>query len=209
MDHLSGGGSPLFSGTGLGNLGRSLPEALPHLLDDRTHPDFRTVYGALVRESEQVDVAIRKIRLSGVTLGREELAAPSRLRLILAEINVLTIASEAEGMAARRTERSRLGLICELLTSGVLQVKSAPLAGWAPDFSLFHGSARPLTLLMGLHWFQRPYPHRGPALASVHEGPEVTRVARRFNGIWREAHDVHVPLLKTLRRALDRVPGPP
>lgn len=161
-----------------------------------------------MRHSERVDVAIRKIRLSGISLGRRELGAPSSFRVILAELNVLTIASEAEAMATRREERARLELICDLLASGVLQVKAAPLAGWAPDFSLFHRTQEDCTLLMGPHWFQRPYPHRGPALASLHSGTQVARVARRFARIWSEAHDVRLPIRDTLKGALRRVPEP-
>ncbi len=179
------------------------------LLDEEYRPDFRTVYGRLAREAHQIDVAIRKIRLSGVSLGREELGAPSRIRVILAEIDILTMASEAESLAARPNGRWRLKLIIEMLETGTLDVRSAPLGGWAPDFSVFSGGELPWSTLVGPHWFERPYPHRGPALASVHHGEGARRLARRFHHLWEDAHDVRTPLVETLQDGLHRVPIPP
>jgi hypothetical protein len=182
--------------------------ALPRLLDERTRPDFREVYGALVARSEEVDVAIRKIRLSGVSLRPHELGAPARLRILLSEIDVLTLASEAESMAVRRRDRERLELITGLLASETLLVRSAPLGGWAPDFSVFQGSSLSPTAIIGPHWLQRPYSHRGPALACVVSGSEALWLAERFRAIWNDAHEVRVPLARTLDEALARVPEP-
>jgi len=184
------------------------PPSPAWLLDEEHRPDFRTVYGRLAREAHRIDVAIRKIRLSGVSLGREELGAPAGIRLILAEIDVLAMASEAESLAARPNGRWRLKLIIEMLETGALDVRSAPLGGWAPDFSIFSGSELPHSTLVGPHWFERPYPHRGPALASVHQGEGARRLARRFHQLWEEAHDVRSPLLETLQEGLHRVAFP-
>ena len=154
--------------------------------------------------SRQTDVAVRRIRLAGVSLMRRELAGPSRLRVLLAEIDILTLTSEAEALAVRSGSRARLDLILELMDSGALEVRSAPLAGWAPDFSVFHYEVAEPTVLIGPHWLQRPYPHRGPALGSLHSGSAAARVGRRFSGLWEQAHDVKGPLLRTLTEARNR-----
>lgn len=180
----------------------------PALLDERTLPDFRTVYGRLFRRSDRVDVAIRKIRLAGVSLGERELGGPDDIRVLLAEINALTLAAEAEAMAVTTAGRRRVGLLLELLEGDALRIRSAPLGGWAPDFSLFHQHGADTVLLTGLHWFERPYPHRGPALASLHRGLDAVRIAGRFENIWGAGHDVAPAIRRILEAALTRVPAP-
>lgn len=175
------------------------------LLDERSAPDFRAVYGRLFEAARRVDVAVRKIRLSGMSLGSRELEGPGRIRVVLAEINVLTLSSEAEALAVEATGRRRLRVLSSLLSEEALQVRSAPLAGWAPDFSVFQRPAGPVALL-GPHWFHRPYPHRGPAFASMHTGAEAELVDRRFRGVWESAHDVSAAVKGILRQALERVP---
>ena len=156
----------------------------PRLLDERSRPGFREVYGALMAGSRQADVAVRRIRLAGVSLVRRELAGPRRLRVLLAEIDILTLTSEAEALAVRPRSRARLDLILELMESGTLEVRSAPLGGWAPDFSVFHYEVAEPTVLIGPHWLQRPYPHRGPALGCLYSDSAAARVGRRFSGLW-------------------------
>ncbi|MEX0842876.1 MAG: hypothetical protein WD120_00875, partial [Gemmatimonadota bacterium] len=91
------------------------PRESPVLLDEWSRPDFRAVYGKLAEASTRFDVAIRKVRLSGISLARRELEGPARIRLLLAEINVLTLSAEAESMAAVDDGRLRLRLIRGLL----------------------------------------------------------------------------------------------
>jgi hypothetical protein len=149
------------------------------------------------------------VRLSGISLARRELEGPVRIRLLLAEINVLTLSAEAESMATTGDGRQRLRLICRLLAEGVLQLRSAPLGGWDPDFSVFWREAEGPVVVIGPHWFARPYPHRGPALASLHHGRAAARVGRRFEGLWTDAHPVELPVRRVMEEALARVPPPP
>jgi hypothetical protein len=179
----------------------------PALLDERSRPDFRTTYGLLVEESLRVDVAIRKIRLSGMSLAPRELEAPRRIRVLMAEINILTLASEAEIMAAASDGRRRVAMLGELLQADILRIRSAPLGGWSPDFSVFRLREGGTRLLVGPHWFARPYPHRGPALASLHTGRDAARIARRFESIWEGAHPVDGPVRRVLSEAMERVPA--
>ena len=77
-----------------------------------------------------------------------------------------------------------------LLAEGRLRVRCAPLLDWAPNFSVFAGPRGRRVLLLGVHWFQIPYPSRGPALAVVQRGRRVREVRARFREMWLLAHDI-------------------
>lgn len=171
------------------------------LFDERRRPDFRDVFGALTRRATDIQVAVTRIRLTTMDLGREELAPLRSLRVLLCELSALRLESEAHALAHQRTRASSLHLLARLLEDGRLQVRSAPLGGWSPDFTVFADGTGPRWLLSGFHAFERPYPHRGPALASLH-GPEAARLAAaRHEELWPAAHDVGPTIWTLLSRA--------
>ncbi len=190
---------PLVEG---GNEGATLLcSGLPRLMDERSDPNFRAVYGLLARRSGGLDAAVSRIRLSGLDLRPDELRALGRIRVLLTEVNAITLRSEAEASLADPDKAGNLTNLLELMEAGTIEVRSAPLAGWAPDFSVFQRSGRPWMVLVGLHWFARPYPHGGPALASLHGAEAAGRTARRFEGLWRGAHDIGPAILHILQEA--------
>lgn len=188
------------------------------LLDERARPDFRDTYELYARRAATLDVAVRRIRLSGVTLGDGELGGLARIRLLVGELRLLAVASEAEAMAADEVRRPRLALLLSLLREGRLQVRISPLAGWNPDFSVFSGgrgdgsaagaasdpAAQPTVLMVGPHWFERPYPHPGPAFGVAIEGVAALLGRRRFEELWRGGHDLRPPVEAVLADALRR-----
>ncbi len=201
----------------------------PLLLDERSRPDLRHLYGQLAARARLLDAAVGRIRLGGMNLNRPELGGIERIRIVLAEINALTLAAEGESMAAEPARRERLELLEHLLASGKLRVRMAALAGWSPDFSVFThqedreeptGRRAPLparvsgglrTAVLGPHWFERPYPHPGPAFAAVVGGEAADRVSRRFDALWDRGHDISDPVASLIRGSLRRVrqaPGP-
>lgn len=187
--------------------GTLLDSGLPHLIDERSDPDFRTVYGTLARHSAALDAAVVRIRLTGLDLGPDELQSLERVRVLLAEVNGLDLRSEAEAMLLDPRKARNVRNLASLMEAGRIDVRSAPLAGWAPDFSVFHRKGRPWTLLAGLHWFARPFPHRGPALASLHGAGAAARTAARFSELWKGGHDIGPAILELLREA-DRRSNP-
>jgi len=173
------------------------------LLEDRARPDFRDVYGRHASAAATLDAAVRRVRLVGMTLGREELGGLRRMRVLVAELNALALSGEADSMGADPSRRPRLEMLLLLFEEGRLYVRTAPLAGWDPDFTVF-GREEPVTVMLGPHWFERPYPHPGPAFGVVLDGEPARRAHARFEGLWSGAHDLRRPVEELIREALRR-----
>lgn len=171
------------------------------LFDERGRPDFRDVFGALARSAVDIATAVRRVRLSTVDLTRDEMADVSHFRVLVAEINALRLDAEARGLQSDPRRAPNAELLRELLESGRMEVRSSPLGGWMPDFTVFSGPEGPTALLTGLHRFERPYPHRGPAFATVHEGDAARLGFRRHDEIWERAHDVGPAIWSILSKA--------
>lgn len=173
--------------------------------DERGRPDFRDVFGALAREATDIATAVRRVRLSTVDLSTAELAGVEHFRVLLAEINALRLDAEARALQLDPRRAPNAELLKDLLECGRMEVRSSPLAGWMPDFTVFSGPEGPTAVLFGLHRFERPYPHRGPAFASVH-GEDSARLAqRRHEEIWERAHDVGPAVWNILSKARSSV----
>lgn len=176
----------------------------PFLLDEESRPSFRKLFGGLLAHSSEMDAAILSIRLGAVDLSQGEVEEARRMRVLVAEVNARTLEGEAYALLTDPGKRANLDRIVDLLRRGVLHLRSAPLGGWSPDFSLFCRDGRPQRLLLGLHWFHRPFPQRGPAWA-VGFGPREAEEARaRFLDLWEQAHDISAPVLKLLEGVSQR-----
>lgn len=171
------------------------------LVDERGRPDFRDVFLELARRSVDVAVAVTRVRLSTLDLDEAALEQVESLRVLVVELNALTLDAEARLIQADVRRASRVRLFKNLLESGRLEVRSAPLGGWAPDFSVFSDPDGPRAVLTGKHWFERPYPHRGPALAAIHFGDAARLAARRHGALWDAAHDVGPAVWSILSKA--------
>ncbi len=177
------------------------------LLDERSPTDFRTLFGEMLRRSQSLDTAILRIRLGAVDLSAEEVTPLRRIRVLVAEVSARTLEEEAYALLVDPEKRENLKRVLGLLQQGVLEIRSAPLGGWSPDFSVFTADGGPSAVLVGLHWFQKPFPHRGPAWAAWFGREEALVAARRFAGIWGEAHDIGPAIRRLLERASRRREG--
>ena len=185
-------GPPLLPGT------TTLQAAL---LDERTRPDFRAAFAALARQSTDIATAVTRVRLSTMDLTESELGGVESFRVLVAEMNAIHLTAEARGLVNDPARSSRLTLLQRMLEAGNLELRAAPLAGWSPDFTVFSGASGPLAVLIGAHSFERPYPHPGPALCSLHS-VEAARLARdRHSEIWETAHDIGPAVWNILSRA--------
>jgi hypothetical protein len=173
------------------------------LLDERGRPDFRDVFGALARRSTLILTAVTRVRLSTVDLSQEEVRRLRKMRVLISEVSAVQLDSEAKSLLLQPHRAPNVHLLALLLEQDRLEVRSAPLGGWSPDFTVFYDDERPIALISGFHAFERPYPHRGPALLSVH-GPEGARLAsRRHREVWNGAHDIG-PVLRRLLVGAER-----
>lgn len=173
---------------------------LPFLMDERSPRRFRQVFGEILARSRTLETAILRIRLGAVDLTEAELAGVDRLRILAADVNARTVEEEAYGLRMDEEKRDSLTRILKLLREGRMEIRSAPLGGWSPDFSVFSGPDGPEAVIVGLHWFRRPFPHRGPAWAACFGPGEARAAQRRFGEIWREAHDIAPAILRLLER---------
>lgn len=174
---------------------------LPRLLDERTRPDFPDCFGRLARASDQLDIALTRVRLTTLRLDVGELAGLERMRVLLAEVRAPRLDAEAHEALLEPSRSVTLRHLIEQLGRGRLQVRAAPLGGWSPDFSVFHGRRRARAALVGPHWLERPYPYRGPAWAVLLGPAEARRAAARFDELWRRSHDVSGALRRLFERA--------
>ncbi len=166
------------------------PEPLPRLVDERSAPGFRELFGNCCAASTALDVAIARIRLGGLELRAGELSRLTSIRVVLAEVNAVRLAAEADAALADAAKRENVEVLRLLFRAGRLHLRAAPLAGWSPDFSVFSVSGAASCAIVGPHWFQKPYPHPGPALASLHGAEDARRLSARFSELWMAAHDI-------------------
>lgn len=171
------------------------------LLDERSRPDFRSVFGKLAGGSTDIAVAVTRVRLSTLDLTPDEIENVEAMRVLLTELNALTLDAEARLIRADPTRAWRVQLFRQMLEERRLEIRSAPLGGWSPDFTVFSDRSGPRAVLTGFHWFERPYPHRGPALASLHFGDAARTGARRHLEVWEKAHDVGPAVWSILSKA--------
>jgi len=181
-----------------------LPGLVPspaYLLDERGRPDFRDAFGALAARASQILTAVTRVRLSTVDLRRRDLPELESMQVLVSEMSALSLDSEARGLVYMPGRAPNIRFLIGLLEEGRLEVRSAPLGGWAPDFTVFVEPEGPRAVLLGFHAFERPYPHRGPALASLHGGDGARLAALRHRELWESAHDVGPALWSILSRA--------
>lgn len=181
-----------------------LDHVTPTLMDERSRRPFRWAFGQLLQRSTALDTAMHRIRLSGVDLSSAEVRGISRMRILVADINARTLEEEAFALLRDPDRHANLTRILSLLEEGRMELRSAPLAGWSPDFSVFHGKEGPMGIILGLHWIQRPFPHRGPAWAMTFGPAEALVGSRRFEELWRGAHEIGPAIRRLLEGARDR-----
>ena len=198
---------PIFPGMALSDENDHQEQEGPVLLDERSAPNFRVAFGKLLSQSSSVEVAILRIRLAAVDLSGRELETVKRFRVLVAEANAQTVEEETYALTMDPLKRENLSRVLGLLRSGILEIRSAPLGGWSPDFSVFSGDCGPQSLLIGLHWFHRPFPHRGPAWAVRLGAEEARRAQARFGGLWKEAHDIGPAIRRLIERTAVRRPA--
>ena len=164
------------------------------VLTETGEPSLRYVIGALLARSHSADFAIANIRLAHIDIGAAEIQNV-RMRILVGRFEAAhtsdpVLAGRMEGLAA-------------LIRSGTVQLRSAGMGTWLPDFSVYRlesGCAPRAACLVGAHYFSAP-PCSGPSLTSVHtDAHSVGTVAARFNELWEMGHDVGAVIAQAMQQ---------
>lgn len=160
------------------------------LIDQRSVPTLRERIGRLLATCHSADIAVSHIRMTAVDLTDRETVSVTRARILLARL-------EARALGELGPDH---GPLRRFLESGRVQVRSAGIGAWTPDFSIYRGSCAGDVCLVGAHWFREPVVP-GPAFTAVLTDPEsVATALRRFDELWRRGHDVLEPVIAALAR---------
>lgn len=178
------------------------------LLDETATEPVRVRIGRLLSVASAADFAVARIRLAALDLTDPEVSIVTRCRVLLGRLDAAMLHSQGAGGGTDALERLRV--LRRFAASGRLEIRSAGLGAWDPDFSIFRSS--PAVALLGAHYFGPRYPLVGPSFTIVTPDPEVVRVtARRFEALWRGAHDVLPAIREVLERtyalAMEPAPG--
>ena len=104
------------------------------LLDEREPVSVRRRIGELLGGAIEARFAVSRIRLAALDLTAEEVSDVERCRVLLGHLDAGTLldgVGEALGAAAR------LAVLLDWIRSGRLEVRSAGVGSWTPDFSVY------------------------------------------------------------------------
>lgn len=179
------------------------------LLDERGTPALRHVIGMLLRSATRADIAVSHVRLAALDLSGDEIANVKWCRILLGRLDADSLSGLSAGPGAQR----QLERLLRFVTSGRVRIRSAGMAAWNPDFSVYTGMmpndvARRDACLVGSHWFHQPVVENGPSLTCLLTDPAAVRVAtERFTDLWARGHDVLPAVAATIEDALGRCAG--
>jgi len=173
--------------------------AQPHdVIDERSSPPLRARIGQLLAKADDAAFAVGRIRLGVLDLTDHELATVQRCRVLLGQLDASTLLDAAD-TGARST--ASLAPLLRFAASGRLEVRSAGLAAWSPDFAVVHAGGRRVGLV-GAIYFGSPELVTGPAFTIPVLGDDATALLRtRFDESWARAHDVLPAIRQVLERA--------
>lgn len=153
--------------------------------DGRGTPSLRGFLGRALAGSTSASFAIRRIRLARLDLLPEELRSVQRCRVLLGRLDADTLADTGASPTSART-----ATLLDMAASGRLEVRSAGLLTWEPDFSIVGCGDDSDVLLFGCHQFVPQQPVEGLAMACAIRDPAVVRAAAvRFDELWERGHD--------------------
>jgi hypothetical protein len=161
---------------------------MPRLIDELHSPPLRSIIGELLTTAISADIAVSHIRLAAVDLAAGETAGLRRCRVLLARLDAAELASLA-------VSASHLHTLQAFVAAPHVEIRSAGIGAWAPDFSLYH-AARDSVCLIGAHYFHHPLVHGGPSFTcALQDVDAVSTAARRFEELWARGYNVKPAVL--------------
>lgn len=169
------------------------------VIDERSERPLRAIFGELLLSSGSVDIAIARIRLAALDLTDAEVRGPRLCRVLLGHLDASTLLDAASDRASRQPA---FGILADWLASERLEVRSAGIGAWTPDFSVFRGRTGTATCLVGAHYFENPQLTVGPSVTAITDEAEIARLLEgRFQELWEGAHDVAPAIAGVLGKA--------
>jgi hypothetical protein len=104
------------------------------LLHEGGAPSVREVIGGLLGAATHADLAVSHVRLDAVELRSDETTRLTRCRFLLQRLDASAVTDFGAGAG-----NDRLRALFDFVASGRVEVRSAGLAAWLPDFSVFRG----------------------------------------------------------------------
>jgi hypothetical protein len=186
------------------------------LIDERDDLPLRARIGQLLADADDVAFALARIRLAALDLGDRELGGLNRCRVLLGQLDASMLmdvgatgqlpASTSGGAgttpAPRPGSPNALRELLHFGASGRLEIRSAGLVGWSPDFAVVRRAAE-RTGVLGSIQFSNPELAVGPMFTMLLEDPDATLLLqRRFDEVWDRSHDVLPAIQTVLGRAI-------
>jgi hypothetical protein len=169
------------------------------LIDDRSRPALREQIGRLLSTCARAEIAVGNVRLPALDLTDSETRGVRQCRILLGRLEARALAGfDVPGAGAETRLRALLAFLC----SGRVEVRSAGLGAWSPDFSLYRGLPDGSSAgLVGAHYFREPPSTNGPSFtALVTDAGAVALALARFEALWERSHDVLEPVVSAVRR---------
>lgn len=172
------------------------------VVDERSRRPLRAIIGELLVGSESAAIAIARVRLAALDLTDDEVRGPALCRVLLGQLDASTLLDAASDRGHPRPE---LRGLADWLASERLQVRSAGIGAWTPDFSVFRSPDRTPTSLVGAHYFESPQLTVGPSITAILPDSDTAQLLEaRFEDLWERAHDVAPAIQEVLARAAGR-----
>jgi len=170
------------------------------LIDDASQPSLRVYIGRLLSTCARADIAVGHVRLSALDLAGDETRGIQQCRILLGRLEARALTDF--GFVDERSDERLYGLL-EFLGSGRVEIRSAGLGAWSPDFSIYRGlsaTAHDGACLIGAHYFRDPVTNGPSFTALLDDADSVARALTRFEALWERSHDVLEPVIAAIRQ---------
>ena len=171
------------------------------LIDDASQPSLRVHIGRLLSTCARADIAVGHVRLSALDLAGDETRGIRQCRMLLGRLEARALTDF--GFVDERSDE-RLHALLDFLDSGRVEIRSAGLGAWSPDFSIYRGlsvGAHDSACLIGAHYFRDPITANGPSFTVLlDDADSVERALGRFEALWERSHDVLEPVTAAIRQ---------
>lgn len=173
------------------------------LLDERASPPLRQRVGRLLAGADDAAFAVARIRLAVLDLTDEELASLRRCRVLLGHLDAAALLDASDAAGAPGRAAPAMARLLRFARGGRLEVRSAGLGGWAPDFAVVRRGEEGIGVVGSIQ-FGNPELIVGPAFTVVTPASGmVALLEARFDELWERSHDV----LPAIRQVLERASG--